>query len=334
MTGIEEELSRLFDEVPADLLAYFEEIGDDPPETLYRAAEAVETTLDFRGFIPLIQVLGGVILDDANTSNHHFYVTTPPLAGMVGFMSHDGDSRIVFASLPEFAARARSAIEQDELLEDLHPAASPPAADQPALSAFISRLLDDYEELDDGEEKDLAIGVLVAIIPSMDLTDHELLSRLASHPNLYLPEVVGDTITKRPCAGALRDRAAVRVASAAAGRGGGEAGAGGDRRRRVICPGTLCRARSPRPAMMPVVREGAARADFVWVLRRIDSPLAPVLRTARKIHPARNPADGVIAISRPRSLNASCPTPPAPPSAPARCWWSRTAPAPHLRQSW
>ena len=201
MSGIQEELSRLFDEVPADLLAYFEEMGDDPSDTLLGAAEAVELTRDFRGFNPLIQALGGFILDDANTSNRHFYVTKPPLAGMVGFLSHDGDSRIVYASLGEFAAGARSAMEEDELLEFLHPATSPPAADQPALSAFISQLLDEYGELDDDEERDFAIAVLVAIIPSMDLDDLELLSQLASHDDMYLPEVVGDTIATRPSPG-------------------------------------------------------------------------------------------------------------------------------------
>lgn len=183
-------LAQLFDTVPADLLAHFEELDGALSPPLLDAAAAVDLTRTLRGFHPVVRALDGVILDDEDTSDHHVYLGRPPLAGMVLFLSHDGDTRVVFSSLEEYREAVRAARESDGWITDLHPAAAPLAADQPALGAFVTALLDRYD--------DDAGAVVTAVIPSLDLRDTAPLSRLATHEDFYLGEAVANEITRRP----------------------------------------------------------------------------------------------------------------------------------------
>ncbi|HST60213.1 MAG TPA: hypothetical protein VLK84_16015 [Longimicrobium sp.] len=185
------ELAQLFDQVPDDLLAHFDSLHGAPVPALLDTRAAADLTLDFREFNPVVRVLGGVILDDEDTSDHHVYVAQPPLAGMVLFLAHDDDTRVVFPSLQAYLAAARDARESDGWISDFHPAESPRAADQPALGALITGLLENYDDEDTG-------SILTALIPSLDLSDLNLLSRLASHEDFYLGEAVANEITRRP----------------------------------------------------------------------------------------------------------------------------------------
>lgn len=191
---VQSELTRLFDEVPADLAAYFERLHGGAIPNLLGARAAVDLTLTFREFHPVVRVLGGVILDDEDTSDHHVYLTRPPLAGMVLHLSHDGDSRIVFPSLETYLAAAVAARDSDGLIADFHPAETPLAADQRGLGALITDLLDGYDE-------EGTATVLTALLPSLDLADADLLSRLASHEDFYLSEAVANEIARRPSRG-------------------------------------------------------------------------------------------------------------------------------------
>ena len=85
-------LDQLFDEVPAELASYFELVdgglyaGHEVREVnLLPAADAVQWTSDFRDYYETVQVLGGVILDDPNTSNHHVYLVLATLHGCCAF---------------------------------------------------------------------------------------------------------------------------------------------------------------------------------------------------------------------------------------------------------
>lgn len=187
------ELARLSDDVPDDLRAHFERMDAVSGPGLLDAAAAVELTLDFRGFHPVVRMLDGVILDDEETSSHHVYLGHPALAGMVLFLSHDDATRIVFPSLDAYGAAARAAREDDDLVADHQPDGAPMAADQPALRALIARLLDVYDD-DAGQ-------VVTALIPSLDLRDTELPSRLALHEDFYLGEAMADAIARRPSPG-------------------------------------------------------------------------------------------------------------------------------------
>lgn len=201
MTNVQSTLAQLFEPVPQALADYFDEIArrsapeDFAPElNLLPAKEAVKLTRIFLEFHPVLQALNGFVLDDPGTSDHHFYLNRPPLAGMVLFLAHDGGARVVCRSLAGFVDLAQKASDVGQPLEDMHPAQSPLAEDQAALSAFAAALLDDGEQGD----------VLTAIIPSMDLSDAALLQRLAVDEDFYLGEAVAAEIEKRPSAALLK----------------------------------------------------------------------------------------------------------------------------------
>src|SRR4051812_33384894 len=96
-------LRTVCDDPPKDLVKYFDRFEFDrysgPEIGLHLLDRAIEMTQDFRSFHPLVQSMGIVILDDANTSNHHGYITRGPLAGYVLYLVHDDASRVVFGGL-------------------------------------------------------------------------------------------------------------------------------------------------------------------------------------------------------------------------------------------
>lgn len=190
-------LKEIFDEVPLDLVAYFDRIAGrsffDPRDielNLLSISDAIEMTKVFRGFHPIVQALDGFVLDDPDTSDHHVYLAGAPLIGTVLFLSHDGDTHVVFPSLAEFLDAAEVAEREDCPLTDMHPALSPLAIDQAALNEFIRRQLD----------ADEGILVITAVIPSMDRRDLALLQRLAGDEDFFLGEAVANEIAKRPAA--------------------------------------------------------------------------------------------------------------------------------------
>jgi hypothetical protein len=173
-----------------------------PGEALLSGAEIVRWSLDLRSH-PMLRHLGGLVLDDPQTSNHHVLSTAPPLAGAIFYLSHDGDSRVVFADAGGFLDAARRAAVEDRDLEDFHPAVSPPADDQAGVGALIRALLASPDDED----------AAVAFIPSLDLRDPDLLRELASHENFFVAEALAVEIAKRPAA-ALREIASMCAAHA------------------------------------------------------------------------------------------------------------------------
>ncbi len=137
---------------------------------------------------PVIQELGGYILDDLGTSDHHVLVTSSPLVGCVLFLAHDGDTRCVFDSGLSFLSAVHAAHESGVSVTDLHPKCSPLAEDQSALGVFVRGLLD-RQELKD---------VVVSLIPSLNLEDIDLLRTLARDEDFFLGEAVGREIERRP----------------------------------------------------------------------------------------------------------------------------------------
>ncbi|BCL93373.1 hypothetical protein ACNRBV_04040 [Ralstonia pseudosolanacearum] len=194
MADITEILPDNVPSFPDELVRFFEqaaaaEMHKPSPRSqhLLRLEDAVRWTLSVRGH-PILDALGGLVLDDVETSNHHVYVGVGPLKGAVYFLSHDGESRIVYASLQEFLLAAVNARDQEQLLEEQHPASSPIAADQAGLSAWMRQLLT-------AEDRDVLVPPLV---PSLDLSDSLLLRDLASDKNFFIAESVALEILARP----------------------------------------------------------------------------------------------------------------------------------------
>lgn len=179
---------------PAELIAHFKKVGKadpgDDPLGFLGLDDAVAESASFRSFHPVAQALGLVMLDDPNTSNYHCYVSEGPLAGRIFYLSHDGDGRVVFEGLKQFAEAAAVARDSQQFLDELHTQDAIPAADQAALSAAISQLLQH------GTPE--ATSVLVAYIPAMDLRDMPLLEQLATHEDFYVGEALGNAIAVSP----------------------------------------------------------------------------------------------------------------------------------------
>ena len=153
--------------------------------------DAAELSADFRGFHPVVKHLGGVVLDDANTSNHHVYLTAPECAGAVLYLSHDGDAKIVFANLEEFESACRKAKESEEPLTMLHPEAGLKLPDQKGLFGLIKRLTTTQRKAE-------GIAAALALIPSSDLSEFEFFAGLAKDDDFYLGEAIGNAIAWRP----------------------------------------------------------------------------------------------------------------------------------------
>ncbi|NKI93932.1 hypothetical protein [Rhizobacter sp. SG703] len=180
--------------LPVELDPWFARIavGDhagrlDVELNLLDRAQAAEWT-SFLAVHPIVEALGGIVLDDPETSNHHLYASRSPLRGSVFYLAHDDDSRVVYASLDDFLAAADDAKRRQTWLSELHPACSPIAADQAGLSRWIGQLLGSPG----GHE------VVMALMPSLDLGDTALLRRLVTDPDFFLGEAVAVEIEKRP----------------------------------------------------------------------------------------------------------------------------------------
>lgn len=178
----------------AELDAYFDRVGNAQYAGHLRSEvnlldrTSAKKMSDLFGQHPTIQLVGGVVLDDPETSNHHIFATKSPVAGQVLFLSHDGDTRIVFASLDEFVDAAERAVNEGRWLSDLHPLCSPLTQDQKGLSELIRHLCSGNRDEDTALE----------LIPSLDLSDVDLLEYLAAAQNFFLAEAVAVEIAKRP----------------------------------------------------------------------------------------------------------------------------------------
>jgi hypothetical protein len=137
---------------------------------------------------PVIRELGGLVLDDPDTSNFHVCVGWPPLRGQVFYLDHDGDSRVVFTTLEELLAAAEQALATGATLREMHPATSPRAVDPAALALSIEHRV--MAGADD--------GLAEALIPSMELTDLLLLRRLVTDEDFFVAQAIGDAIAARP----------------------------------------------------------------------------------------------------------------------------------------
>lgn len=198
MTDTPATLEGLFDKVPSDLEAYFDQISAGSFRNRYECGvnllpieEAARWTNDFRDFHPIVQFLRGVILDDPGTSKHHVYLSAPPCEGAVLFLNHDGETQIVFPSLAAFVEAARCSISESRDLTSFHPKNGTLIANQNGLHHFIADLYDGLHEVD-------STDVLPALLPSSDLKSVDLLKRMANDDDFFIAEAVGEAIARRP----------------------------------------------------------------------------------------------------------------------------------------
>jgi hypothetical protein len=197
------QLRSLCENPPVDLVDYFDTfpIADYSGSGvgLLPLPDALAWSADFRTFHALAQALALVVLDDANTSNHHCYITRGPLAGGIHYLVHDGDSAVVFERLGDYLRAVMSAREAgtsvDDRFHEDRPMGLLAAPDQAALAEAIRGLL--------WAEDEAAVAQLLVYVTASDLSDAALLEALARHSDLYLVEAVGNAIARRPRAGLM-----------------------------------------------------------------------------------------------------------------------------------
>ncbi|MES2819877.1 MAG: hypothetical protein V4812_12925 [Pseudomonadota bacterium] len=180
----------------AELAAYFDQPIDpanvdryDLELSLLTRAQSAELTLAILDD-PVIRMLGGIVLDDGNTSNHHLYLTRAPFTGSILFWQHDDSAYIAFPDLPAFLDAVKRAKKDECWLTDMHLRPYPLLADQTGLRQFIHAMLDA-----DTEEN---FKIADTLIPALALTDLDLLARLVNHPYYFFAESVASAISARP----------------------------------------------------------------------------------------------------------------------------------------
>ena len=204
MAGAHHQLRPLCEDPPVDLVGYFDTfpIADysEPVVGLLPLPDSLAWSSDFRTFHPLAEALGLVVLDDANTSNHHCYITRGPLAGSILYLVHDGDSAVAFERLGDYLRAVTSARESgvplDDRFHEQEPMAGVAAPDQVALATAVRGLLP-------AADNATAVALLLVYIRAADLSDAGLLESLARHPDLYVVEAVGNAIARRPRPGLM-----------------------------------------------------------------------------------------------------------------------------------
>lgn len=173
------------------LETYFQTIEELPEADdlgLLDMMKSIEQTEEFRSFHPVVRELKGFILDDAGTSNHHVFIGQSPLVGAVLHLSHDGDSRVVFACVESFMQAAKRAAADEAEIEDEHPEHAWVANDQAKLKELISSL----RASPDSED------ILTVLVPSLELSDIDFLTSLMEEDGFYIAEAVCNEIVLRP----------------------------------------------------------------------------------------------------------------------------------------
>jgi hypothetical protein len=192
-------LRTVCDDPPDDLVDYFDHVMfgrySDSRIGLLLLDQAVEATRACQPQHPLMGALGVVILDDAGISNCHGYITRGPLAGYVLYIIHDDVSRIVFDGLEGYLDALELVLDGGRMLDLLHFGNENPfppviAHDQVSLTTAVKGLLE--HPTDEGIEE------LIVYLPTMELTDLNLLDKLARHPDMYVVESLGNEIARRP----------------------------------------------------------------------------------------------------------------------------------------
>lgn len=186
-------LSALVPDPPEDLVSHFSR--DDLPRVpdlcinVLPLADAAEYTRRIREHVTLGEILGLVVLDDANNSNPFCYVTKGLLRGQILHLAHDDDTHVAFRSLEGFMASISDAVRDRRWIEELRDDRPFLTDDQDALAARIGRFLAE-DGVDDIEA--------VVMIPLLDTSRLDIMKSLASHPDFYIREAAAQQITAWP----------------------------------------------------------------------------------------------------------------------------------------
>ena len=180
---------------PPELAAYFAR-PLDPANTgredidlnLLGSAASGELTAELSD-CPAIWFLGGIVLDDANLSNYHVYLTRAPFTGAILFWQHDDQHYVAFKSLADFLDAVEVAKDEEESLHSSH-AYGARLADQAGLVHFI------HDMLDGGTEEHFQLAHIA--MSCLDPMDVDLMSLLVEHPYFFFAESVGSYIAEHP----------------------------------------------------------------------------------------------------------------------------------------
>ena len=191
-------LLDIFDEIPASLIEYYAKVQqggyrhrDESEVHLLTPEEAVEVTMEYQDFHPLVDMSRCLILDQPETSDHLCFLPGLPESGAVFFLSHDGFSpQIVFRDLVAMVRTVDTALERQDFLENLRRPEVFESSDQTSLLAEIREtfsLIDTHD-----------VGLwLMLLIGYADYSDAELFSAIAE-ANAEFAEVIAEAIIDRP----------------------------------------------------------------------------------------------------------------------------------------
>jgi hypothetical protein len=162
------------------------ELGINPlsPEEASQRSDGMAETSTFG------ELLGLIVLDDANDSNPYCYISRGLGAGMVLHHEHDGTIGIRFPDLASFGEALRNAVARGDDIHELHHPPCTQHSDQAALRAELSARL---ARGDDDAEPFARV-----FLPLLDPADVETLELAAAARDFAIRESAAEMMASHP----------------------------------------------------------------------------------------------------------------------------------------
>jgi hypothetical protein len=136
------------------------------------------------------ELLGLIVLDDANDSNPYCYISRGPGTGMVLHHEHDGTIAIRYPDLSSFGEALREAVVCADDIRDLRHPPCQPHPDQAGLRAELRTRLT-------GQDPD-AEPFARLFLPLLDPADVETLELAAAAHDFFIRESAGEAMARNP----------------------------------------------------------------------------------------------------------------------------------------
>jgi hypothetical protein len=152
--------------------------------------EAAQQSTDLAKTSIFGELLGLIVLDDANDSNPYCYISRGLGAGMVVHHEHDGTVAVRYPDLVSFGEALRDAVVGGDDIRDLRPARCKPHPDQAGLRAELRTRLT-------GKDPD-AEPFSRLFLPLLDPSDVETLELAAAAHDFFIRESAGEAMARNP----------------------------------------------------------------------------------------------------------------------------------------
>lgn len=182
---------NLSNPMPADLEAHllnFPGMNDQATEIrLLSEEESSIQSIRIQEFVPIANRMGLIVLDDANTSDYHCYITAGPAVGMILNLPHDGEPELAFNNLAKYLKEIRRLIREEEFIDAIMYDFAVTEATQVEAADFVN---ENFSTLLSEE--------LYTYLPLLSSENTLLMERLSQHHDYFVREFTAIHLTKNP----------------------------------------------------------------------------------------------------------------------------------------